>query len=414
LRHRAAEWHAVHGQPEEAVRYEQESGDRIAVLAMIGRHSRTMFGQGRTSTCVEWLGWVESERLMTADPHVALSGMIGLAINGEGERANRWADALTSIARDATVDAGDPVPEALASLGRSLATRHGPAAAVVDALEASRLIPASSPWRRVATTSLGIALLMDEQEAAAEAALAEATDAPDNVPSATNAEAIALGLQAMLTQRRGDLAATRSLLERADSIRERADITEQGPQALQDALVALLAIADGDPGRATERLTHAQKLRPLLSWAIPGLAVVARCQMAQVYLELADVAGARTLLLEVNDVLHRRPNLGSFGRQAEELRSRLGAARGFVGASTLTSAELRIVPMLATHFSFKEIGDRLFISGNTVKTHAMSIYRKLDATSRSEAVANAVEAGILEPAAVALVLQAIHRGPTHP
>ena len=65
-------------------------------------------------------------------------------------------------------------------------------------------------------------------------------------------------------------------------------------------------------------------------------------------------------------------------------------------AMTLTGAELRLLPYLATHLSFPEVASRLFISRNTVKTEAVSIYRKLSAASRSEAVERAVEVGLLE------------------
>ena len=39
------------------------------------------------------------------------------------------------------------------------------------------------------------------------------------------------------------------------------------------------------------------------------------------------------------------------------------------GASTLTEAELRLLPYLATHLSFREIGERLYVSRHTVKSH---------------------------------------------
>lgn len=47
--------------------------------------------------------------------------------------------------------------------------------------------------------------------------------------------------------------------------------------------------------------------------------------------------------------------------------------------------------------SFPEIGDRLFISRNTVKTQALSIYGKLQVSSRGETVEWAVELGLLDP-----------------
>ena len=58
----------------------------------------------------------------------------------------------------------------------------------------------------------------------------------------------------------------------------------------------------------------------------------------------------------------------------------------------------RLLPLLSTHLSFKEIGERLFVSPNTVKSQAISIYRKLDATSRSEALERAAEAGLIDRA----------------
>ena len=65
-------------------------------------------------------------------------------------------------------------------------------------------------------------------------------------------------------------------------------------------------------------------------------------------------------------------------------------------AASLTAAELRLLPLLTTHLSFREIGERLFVSRNTVKTQAISIYRKLDVSSRGDAVARAAELGLVE------------------
>jgi LuxR family maltose regulon positive regulatory protein len=63
---------------------------------------------------------------------------------------------------------------------------------------------------------------------------------------------------------------------------------------------------------------------------------------------------------------------------------------------SLTSAELRLLPYLATHLTFPEIGNRLFLSRNTVKTEAVSIYRKFGASSRSEAIERAIEVGLID------------------
>lgn len=61
----------------------------------------------------------------------------------------------------------------------------------------------------------------------------------------------------------------------------------------------------------------------------------------------------------------------------------------------LTAAQLRMLNYLPTHLSFKEIGEALFISRNTAKTHALAIYRKFGVSSRREAVEAARQYGIL-------------------
>jgi LuxR family maltose regulon positive regulatory protein len=66
-----------------------------------------------------------------------------------------------------------------------------------------------------------------------------------------------------------------------------------------------------------------------------------------------------------------------------------------LGASSLTAAELRLLPLLATHLTFREIGQRLHLSPHTVKTHALSIYRKLGVSSRSQAIQHTQRLGLL-------------------
>ena len=101
---------------------------------------------------------------------------------------------------------------------------------------------------------------------------------------------------------------------------------------------------------------------------------------------------------EVDELLRRRPGLGNLAGEAQVLRARLAKERGSSapGASALTGAELRLLPMLSTHLSFPEIAEELFLSRNTIKSQAISIYRKLGASSRNQAVARSRELGLLE------------------
>jgi DNA-binding CsgD family transcriptional regulator len=73
-----------------------------------------------------------------------------------------------------------------------------------------------------------------------------------------------------------------------------------------------------------------------------------------------------------------------------------GTPAGMLSAGqALTGAELRLLPMLSTNLSFPEIGREFLLSRHTIKSQAMSIYRKLGATSRSEAVTASRELGLL-------------------
>jgi DNA-binding CsgD family transcriptional regulator len=66
-----------------------------------------------------------------------------------------------------------------------------------------------------------------------------------------------------------------------------------------------------------------------------------------------------------------------------------------VAALGLTPRELDILEALAAGLSNKEIAERLFVSENTVKTHAARLFSKLAAKRRTQAVQLAKEAGLI-------------------
>src|SRR5205085_3767074 len=117
-----------------------------------------------------------------------------------------------------------------------------------------------------------------------------------------------------------------------------------------------------------------------------------------VHFALCDYAATAARLAEVGAVLRRAPVLGTVPGSREALEEELHAAREPIEGwpATLTAAERRLLPLLATHRTFREIAADLGISRNTVKTQAISVYRKLRVTSRSEAVGAALELGLLD------------------
>jgi DNA-binding CsgD family transcriptional regulator len=105
---------------------------------------------------------------------------------------------------------------------------------------------------------------------------------------------------------------------------------------------------------------------------------------------------AAVVLLELAELLDGEGDGVNAQRVAVEYaRARAARLSGWPG--TLTDAELRLLPLLATHMTFREIGAQLSISRNTVKTEAISIYRKLDASNRSEAINRAIELDLVRP-----------------
>jgi LuxR family transcriptional regulator, maltose regulon positive regulatory protein len=131
---------------------------------------------------------------------------------------------------------------------------------------------------------------------------------------------------------------------------------------------------------------------------LPGFTLERRGWLGRVHLALADIEGARTLIREIDEVLRRRPGLGTLAGEARALRGQLAGEPGskVPGASALTAAELRLLPMLSAHLASPEIAAEMFLSRHTVKPQAFSIYRKLGVTSRSQAVTRSRDLGLLE------------------
>jgi LuxR family transcriptional regulator, maltose regulon positive regulatory protein len=154
----------------------------------------------------------------------------------------------------------------------------------------------------------------------------------------------------------------------------------------------------GDVPEARQQLVRAQRLRHLLTYALPYFAVQARIELARVHLALTDLAGARMLMREVDELDRRRPGLGTLTGEAQDLRGRLAKQRGptIAGASALTAAELRLLPLLSTHLPSPEIAEEMFLSRHTVKSQAMSLHRKLGVASRSQAITRSRELRLLD------------------
>ena len=157
-------------------------------------------------------------------------------------------------------------------------------------------------------------------------------------------------------------------------------------------------LRQGRWNEARAALTAAEEILPFVTIAVPWFAVRVRTEIARGFVTLRDGDAAQELLTEVAAVLRRVPLPQTLAVRAEELQAEVDLIPRADGARLvgLTPAELRLLPLLATHLSFREIGQKMYVSRNTVKTQAISVYRKLGVSSRSEAVAEAQRLGLGE------------------
>ena len=114
--------------------------------------------------------------------------------------------------------------------------------------------------------------------------------------------------------------------------------------------------------------------------------------------DTGDAAGAAALLAEAREVLTSLPD----GAQAqlarlERLDRRLTARPAVTKdlAEPLTEREEAVLRLLRGPLSLREIGQELFLSANTIKTHTRAIYRKLGVSARTEAVERGHDTGLL-------------------
>ena len=396
LNSRAMAWCLANDLTEAAVGYGQAAGETSTVAGLLDAIVLPAYYDGRMETAEEWLSWFGEDEL--ADyPALAVYGAWFRVLTGRPEEAERWlalADGATSAI---------PLSDGSATIAPWVATLRahmmgdGVDKALADANLALDQLPSESAWIPVALLARGLAhALRGATERAAEdfAATIET-----GLPSGNFEDVFVAQAQlALLAARQGAWGEAGRHARTAQALVEERGLGEYATSALAHAVSARMALHEGRREDARAALARAHRLRPLLDHGLPWLTIEVGLELTRAHLALAEVAAARTILHETERVLELRPDMGSLVEDVEELHDRLATTAGSAGAwaMSLTAAELRLLPYLATHLTFPEIASRLFLSRNTVKTEAVAIYRKLGASSRSQAIARAVEVGLLD------------------
>lgn len=391
LHRRAADWWEAHGSVERAIHHALASRDPERSARLVADQIVPAYLAGRLPLVQTWLREVGESTIERDGSLTVLAGWVA-ALDGRPVDAARWADAA-----DRAVPPADRAAwfESVRAMLRAAMCPHGVAAMKDDAETAVRIEPVASVWRQAAVGLLGVACLLGDDATTAELHLGQAIDGAE--ASGARVPLVRwLALRALLLMDSGHWSEAADDVERALGIVDADGLTEYETSALAYAAAARLAVHRHDAEAARMALGPGMRLRPLTSWALPWHGALLRLELAHVLVATLDPGGAKVLLRELDQIRRHRPDLGILNVRIEELRERLRDLRIDVGGSALTAAELRLLPYLQTNLTLAKIAERLYVSRNTVGTQAGSIYRKLAASSRGEAVARAREIGLLE------------------
>lgn len=393
LHRRAAAWHEEHGAPALAVEHLLDAGETDRSTELIAELALGMYGQGQVSTVQRWFSALGDDVVRT---HPALLVLVTwtAVLLGDAPAGERWARALDAIDSSGFADDDRELFESARAMVRAAMCANGHGRAVADARFAMEHEPESSPWRDQAIHLWGSACLLvddlDEAERAFEEAVEVATlmGNPDSV-ILSEPELALLAIDA------GNWAKAAEHARRGIAMIDESHMDGYPTTALALAVAARVMLHSGDREAGERLLARGMRARIGCTHLLPYLSLRVRLNLAKAYVALGDRSAAWHLLREIDDLLHKRPDVGAVTAQIETFRASLAAQPSGHGSVPLTPAELRVLPYLQTHLTIAEIGQRLFISRNTVSSEVGSIYRKLGVSTRSAAVEQAVSLGLL-------------------
>jgi LuxR family maltose regulon positive regulatory protein len=397
LHSRAAAWYWESGSLDAAIRHATAGGDWPAVSGYVWESVPGCVGSGHPDRLAGWLAPL-GERRLAEDRWLSLAAAwLGLQ-TGDQDGMMRWllrAEAHAGPDWDARADS-EPYAASVAALHAVLGT-GGLDRVYRLGVAAARGLPADSPFRTAACFVAGVSASLCRRAEEARDLLTEAERLSRalGVPI-VEADAISwLGISAGI---QGDWDTAGRLLDRAATIIDEHYLDRLVTAGHVVTARALMQAVRGQKSQGRSTLVTARRLSALMRGIIPWFAVYGALLQARTALLLGDTDTARTLYLDA------KSNLSDdlAGTLLEELRADVAAelarrSADGIPSLALTTAEMRVLAFMPSHLTFRQIGDQLFIAQTTVKSHALSIYRKLGVRSRDEAVTRARSMGLLEP-----------------
>jgi len=387
LHRRAADWYEARGQLDAALEHADAAGDADRVASIICAIAFPISCRGRTKAVEQWLDRFDAA---TAEryPKLAVHGSRIFALRGRTTDAERWLDAAERGARRHRRDA--PALRLMTAVVRASLCRTGARQMAADADSALLTLRRKSVWRPTALLVRGSAALLAGSDEEADVVLRDAAREAGAL-GCNETQMIAISQRSFIARRRGEPTLADELSADARAVSVENDLENYSTFAAALTASAQTALRHGKWAEARDLLRATEPGRAFLTEATPWLAVGVRLEIARCYLTLRDLDAARALAAEIELLLALRPDLGVLGERTRDLQRDITTLTAVEENARLglTPAELRLIPLLATHLSFGEIAEQLSISRNTVKTQAISIYRKFGVSGRSDAIAAA-------------------------
>ncbi len=398
-------WHRVHrnaarywlgvGEATVAFSHLQAIGDLEALEALVITHGGDYVTRGLRQTVADWLKAFPPDFVRTSPALCSMQCLIAIQY-GDETRALQWHRVL-----DQAIEDRQAPPDALTwwaqLLGVTLAARPS-RELLADADEARRQLT-SGPWAAFACWVHGALAFVNGFTDDARASLAAGEfegELTDNPMVRSNC----LATSAVIDEVTGDTDAATAKSQRAAELRRGCGAEMFPPAAIGLAVTALWCVRADRPEDAMRQLAGARRALAGFSSVAPWFNILARIPLVKTTLLLDDRQASLELISELeHHVRVERDTPGATSdvlTEVERLRRQVDAMhRPVSGASALTASELKVLQLLPTNLSLADIASRLFVSRNTVKSHAASIYRKLGAQNRTQAVASAESAGLL-------------------
>ena len=397
IHQRASAWYEEHGPPDRAITHALAARDLPTAARLVAKHGQAYVNAGRIYTVRGWFAELDDGALDGYPGFAIVAGWIW-ALTGDSARAQRCLLAAEQGPPDAERLPGSAsLTSAIAMLRGALAP-FGIERMLVDTRRAFELEPPAGPWYTLAGLLFGAALTFTgEPEAAAKAFERAAYFGRDKQPSGAS---FALAQLSLLAAERGDWAAARDYATESWTLIEKAGLPDYLASIVSYIARAKVAVHDGDIAGARHHVGRALRLYASPSpVALPWLAAQSALLLGRILLDLDDHPAARLKLAEAGRYLNRLLTEGVLRDEHRRLAADLARHGGrprVPSAMTLTAAELRVLELLPTHLSLAEIADVLHISRNTVKSQVAAVYRKLRSATRTEAVREGRNLGLIE------------------